>query len=427
MPSDSRSPDLPNVYWLCPGLRAAGAVLHEGTPPAAVNATSSTSASRPEAAVGNGDKPRMALLDCLALPPAPVASANNPEQALWQLLSPGGADRSADLSVGSPEVGDRAGADQGPAFALAKLPGAQCRLLGESGRCPDAPLVCADPVNFRADRDFARVTPGEALAISEADADALIASLNALVSDDGLQFLRIGNCGWYLQGMTGEALACLPTAQVAHRNIDQYPPQLEDGAHWRRLMSEVQMLMHSHDVNTERTRRDLAPINGLWFWGGGTIIDRPPAMLGTPAHLFADDAFARGLAELTGVPCESLAGLNLSAESLPTGMAGTESARTVPPRTESLSIKTPSSETSGTRTLVYLDTGARDALLAADVDALEQALDQLAVERLQRFQRWLDEGWVGSVTIDTGDSLAVSLTVLQRSFWSRLVGKVRGR
>jgi len=54
------------------------------------------------------------------------------------------------------------------------------------------------------------------------------------------------------------------------------------------------MFLHDHPVNTARQSRGELPVNGLWFWGGGSGNDE---RLNVPAHVIhGDDALARGLA-----------------------------------------------------------------------------------------------------------------------------------
>jgi len=50
-----------------------------------------------------------------------------------------------------------------------------------------------------------------------------------------------------------------------------------DAARWRRWQSELQMLFFEHAVNRRREASRCTPVDGLWFWGGGTLA--PPATL----------------------------------------------------------------------------------------------------------------------------------------------------
>lgn len=74
-------------------------------------------------------------------------------------------------------------------------------------------------------------------------------------------------------------------------------PRGPDAAQLRRLMTEIQMVLHEHPVNVARERRGLPAINALWLWGGGTI---PPARVQPLPAAYANDSFTRGLYRLRG-------------------------------------------------------------------------------------------------------------------------------
>ncbi len=68
---------------------------------------------------------------------------------------------------------------------------------------------------------------------------------------------------------------------------------------YRRLISEIEMALHDHPVNTERQARGQRPVNSLWLWGGGLAPER--ASFPLPA-LFADDPLLRGFWKSVGAP-----------------------------------------------------------------------------------------------------------------------------
>jgi len=66
---------------------------------------------------------------------------------------------------------------------------------------------------------------------------------------------------------------------------------------WRRLQTEIQMVLHQHEVNEEREQQGLQPINSVWCWGGHPL---PERMSAPELELYADDLFTAGLAAASG-------------------------------------------------------------------------------------------------------------------------------
>ncbi|MBW8809886.1 MAG: phosphoglycerate mutase [Lysobacter sp.] len=58
------------------------------------------------------------------------------------------------------------------------------------------------------------------------------------------------------------------------------------GRRWRSLLSEAQIVLHNHPHNAQRIAAGLAPINSLWFWGGGVL---PDHVRTTYQQVYSDD------------------------------------------------------------------------------------------------------------------------------------------
>ena len=159
----------------------------------------------------------------------------------------------------------------------------------------------ADPVHLRADRDRLLLVPNPAWAVSAEEAHALTAALAPLLSgkftlqplapdvwclrvDDELEFHSKG-------GIPAEAR---PPIELAGADIDpQLPPKP-----WHRLLTEIQMALYEHPVNTAREQRGEPVINSVWLWGAGML---PVAANGPWQSLAANDAVAIGLARKAGI------------------------------------------------------------------------------------------------------------------------------
>jgi len=178
----------------------------------------------------------------------------------------------------------------------------------------DGLAVCADPVHMQVDLDDALLIPSEALQLSVEEVLGLQASINELLSSDGLSMQMVENnpCRWLLSGLKPHEvnaaaldprkLDTWPTHAVARRNISQYLPSGESGAGWRRLMTELQMLLHAHPVNEQRQLRGLLPVNGVWLWGGAVL---PEKTIDTSVRLVSSDTDVIELAKAMGIRVEN--------------------------------------------------------------------------------------------------------------------------
>ncbi len=182
--------------------------------------------------------------------------------------------------------------------------------LAALGRDPgDAYWLAADPVSLVVGRDEVRL--GSVVGdLAPADADALIATLNAHFAADGLAFVAPRPDAFFVRLPAPPRLVTHPPAAAAGQPLRALLPEGVDAPAWRRWQSEIQMLLHEHPVNLAREREGRAPANSLWFSGGGTL---PPAPA-TPAPIrtYANAGIAVALAAHAGFVARALpAGLDV--------------------------------------------------------------------------------------------------------------------
>jgi hypothetical protein len=58
---------------------------------------------------------------------------------------------------------------------------------------------------------------------------------------------------------------------VLGKTANPYIEQSRQILPWYKLLNEIQMFMHQHEVNTQRLQRGQLAINSLWFWGAGSL------------------------------------------------------------------------------------------------------------------------------------------------------------
>jgi hypothetical protein len=186
------------------------------------------------------------------------------------------------------------------AEAGAELPLAALSALGDGLDVGDGWWLYADPVHMVADRDQLLLSASAALQLSQTEADTMVAELNRIYVDDGWHFVAVTPQRWYLRLPQPLVMRTTPTAEAMGRRVGEVLPQGGDAMSWQRVMTEVQMLLHTSPVNEARSEQGALAVNGLWFWGGGAL---PRAKGDTEwQQVITDHPVARGLALLYGLP-----------------------------------------------------------------------------------------------------------------------------
>lgn len=168
---------------------------------------------------------------------------------------------------------------------------AALRFWGQTGNRSGRWIAAADPVHFEARlRDLA-VRP---LSHDEYSIDELRSIFDTLQrelgTDGGMSFARIGKLG-YLQCDEPLATAPVSAAIAGNHRPDKFTPVGGAAKNYHQLLGEVQMLLHSHDVNTARELAGRKEINSLWMWGGGIAPQQENLEL---PNLYSDDPLFSG-------------------------------------------------------------------------------------------------------------------------------------
>lgn len=172
----------------------------------------------------------------------------------------------------------------------------------DGGMPDEAWWLRADPVHLIADRDQLVLADPEP-ALSAAEAAVLGGELASHVAEYGFH-LEVRTPGrWYLRAEPAPCLTTQSTRAAAGRDIHSLLPAGPHASQWRRLLNELQMILHACPVNEARMAQGLPAINSVWFWGGGRL---PPAGPRPWDGVCADDLLSRALALHTGVACAPL-------------------------------------------------------------------------------------------------------------------------
>ncbi|MEO0573930.1 MAG: hypothetical protein AAF004_00615 [Pseudomonadota bacterium] len=176
------------------------------------------------------------------------------------------------------------------------------RLLGEASE-PDVGQAqwCAslDPVSFVADQRDVRIAAWPVSALSLADSKEIARAVATHLSGDpdvrlSATQLHVSVAQrWYLTGSGDmpDVINALPE-QVVGQPLRDFPTTGGDARLWKRLSTELQMLLHSHEVNGQRADAGLSPVNGVW-WHGSSALPLSSQPLTLPP-LASTDVFWRG-------------------------------------------------------------------------------------------------------------------------------------
>jgi hypothetical protein len=187
------------------------------------------------------------------------------------------------------------------AFALpTPLPAAPLRLLGDGGVPGDSEWLCLDPVHLRIGERAAVVDAPANLALRADEDAALRESLQPFIEGEIVAPVP-GH--WYLRSSTPAAIETLPLDQAIGRHATPDLPAGPDGPRWRRLLAEVQPVLHAHAVNRRREDAGLPTVNSLWPWGAGRL---PSGARHAFDRLLADEPLLRGLAIAAGMETHPL-------------------------------------------------------------------------------------------------------------------------
>lgn len=126
----------------------------------------------------------------------------------------------------------------------------------------------ADPVLLQPSIDNLILLPAQHLAITQAESDALIQSLNTHFAEDGMIFYAPTPERWYVHCAEPQ-VEFVSLEEVEGRQIITFLPRGEDALIWHRYMNEIQMLFYTHPVNEARSLARRPLISSVWFWGGG--------------------------------------------------------------------------------------------------------------------------------------------------------------
>lgn len=120
----------------------------------------------------------------------------------------------------------------------------------------------ASPYHAQLSRSSLRVLPDTMLDWTASMGQQLCEILNPLLTEDGLKLCLVGE----VLLLTSEHkwdVVCEDFAYISGKTLPDRQQGGQDMGRWLRLLSEIQMTLHSHPIHTAQGLQ----IHGLWMWG----------------------------------------------------------------------------------------------------------------------------------------------------------------
>jgi len=183
---------------------------------------------------------------------------------------------------------------------LQTLPFAQA-YASEATRNSDSNLLFR-AIHLKADMHSAIVLPLENNQVNKDDINIIINDLKDLFKVD-CDIVEVQNGLWLMH-----LHQCRPAQHYPHflsitgKKADPYIEQSRQALPWYKLVNEMQMFMHQHDINRDRQASGLLSINSLWLWGAGNL----SKLTANNINWYCDDELLRQFASVSDIACENL-------------------------------------------------------------------------------------------------------------------------
>lgn len=95
--------------------------------------------------------------------------------------------------------------------------------------------------------------------------------LNTHFAQDDISFIESPSQQFWYLGLPENPVQTFLPQQALQQDVHGYQPTGEGARQLKQIMTEAQMLLHMHAINTSREARGLLPINSIWLHGNGEL------------------------------------------------------------------------------------------------------------------------------------------------------------
>jgi hypothetical protein len=157
----------------------------------------------------------------------------------------------------------------------------------------------ADPVHLVAGQQGLVMLANYELDLSAIEAEALADEITEAMAEEGWTLKVPNPHRWYLKPTNIPDITTTPLDVVMGRDVHTHLPGGGDAKTWHTLLNEIQILLHTSQINLDRESAGKLSANSVWFWGGGAM----PQLKDSPwTAVWSDDVVALALARLSDTP-----------------------------------------------------------------------------------------------------------------------------
>jgi len=165
----------------------------------------------------------------------------------------------------------------------------------------------AQPIHFAAGLDRLTTIPlqGDAR-MSATERKSLSPTFADHLQSTGLELHEGADGEWLLRSGAPLQVQTVSPDFAAANPAEDILPRGRDAGGLRRLMTEMQMLLHEHPLNTQRQLRGRPVLNAIWLYGEG-MLNEVSAQVSGPALPAAcgEDVYLRGIYRLHDQPVKA--------------------------------------------------------------------------------------------------------------------------
>lgn len=162
----------------------------------------------------------------------------------------------------------------------------------------------AQPIHFAAGLDRLTTVVLQGNGRMTAQESTILGSLlSEHLQSAGFELHHTAHDEWLLRSERPLQLRTVTPEFAAANPRGEILPQGSDAGALRRLMTELQMLLHEHPLNAQREARGAPAINAVWIHGEGILSDVAAVSL---PEAFGEDVYLQGVYRLHGKAVKSL-------------------------------------------------------------------------------------------------------------------------
>ncbi len=156
---------------------------------------------------------------------------------------------------------------------------------GESVPCPpvadllrryhhlDGEWLIVSPIYWQATHNDAMIMAcNDALALTDEESRRWFTALSEFLVNDPIKLYYHDAYTWLIQIKHAPPIHARPVHELLHQSMMQQLKSLDSSLFWSRFITENQMFFSQHALNKLRSGHN--PINGVWVWGQGRLVDK---------------------------------------------------------------------------------------------------------------------------------------------------------